>query len=77
LEKSENLAHADLWDIVLSPADAVRSIQEIIPIAQSGFRISVDREHDRLHMMVAVNTISAEQVLGGDSDLQLRTGWLR
>jgi hypothetical protein len=64
-------------DIVLHPADAVRSIQETIPIAQRGFFILVDREHDRLHMMGVpmcrtsasariqggLNTISAEQVL--------------
>jgi hypothetical protein len=47
--------HWLLRNVVSFPADVVRLVPKVLPVAQSAFRILVNRQHDRLHVMIAVS----------------------
>jgi hypothetical protein len=40
--------------VVVHPAAAVRPIQKVVAVAQSSFGVLIDRDHDRLDVLIAV-----------------------
>jgi len=42
------------WNVVVHPAAAVGPIQKVVAITQRSFGVLVDRDHDRLNVLLAV-----------------------
>jgi hypothetical protein len=48
------LKSRSLRDVIALPTDSIGSVQEVAPIAQSRFRVLVNRDDDGLHVVEAV-----------------------